>query len=55
MNQKRFLFLSDAKKFQRKKQMQGKATRLIHNLGCAHPHRIVQWRDKPVDFEIPAE
>ena len=40
---KRFLFLSDAKAFQRKKRNEGHFTKLQHVLGVAHPCRYVYY------------
>ena len=41
VEKKRFLFLSDAKIYQRKKQREGYKTKLQNFLGISHPYRIV--------------
>ena len=45
-NEKDFLFLSDAKSFQRRVQREGYKTEIINHIGTANPYRTVRfWID----------
>lgn len=45
-NSETFLFLSDAKSFQRKKMKEGFKTKLIRNAGISFPNCKVYWAKK---------
>lgn len=43
MATKRFLYVSEAKKFQAQKRKAGYKTKLIRYQGIAHPHCLVEY------------